>query len=112
VENKEYKEIKIIDLVDTIQYNKNISKKNLLRVLKALPKVFKEILLTKKQIVFENFMSFGFRTAKDRMVRSRPCKVLGIESKMFHMPAHLRFKAVFFKETKDYLNEKKESNKK
>ena len=97
---KDDKEIRLIDLVDTIRYNKNISKKNLLRVANALPKVIKNMLCNRKEVIFENFVKLGFRTAKDRMVKTRA----GEEQ---HMPAHLRFKAVFFSETKKYLNEEK-----
>lgn len=106
------KEIKIIDLVDYMRINKNVTKRNIIRVLKALPKVIKSILMDKKEVSFLGFITFGFRHAKDRLVKTRECKKRGIKSETIHMPAHKRFKATFYSETKKYLNEKKEHHKK
>lgn len=92
-------EIRMIDLVNKIRCNRNVSKKNIMRVIKALPKVFKRILLDRKEVVFENFVKLGFRNAKDRNIKSR------LTGETLHMPAHLRFKATFSTEAKKYLNE-------
>jgi len=106
------KEIKILDLVDYMRLNKNITKCNLIRVLKALPKVIRAMLLDKKEVSFIGFITLGFRHAKDRIVKTRECKKRNIKSEILHMPAHKRFKASFYSETKKYLNEKKEFPKK
>lgn len=92
-------QVRIIDLIDSICKNKNISKKNVMRIIYALPKVIKNILSNKEEIVFNNFMKMGFEQVKDRITYSK------YEDKKYHRPAHIKFKATFFKEFKKYLNE-------
>lgn len=93
------KKIKLIDLVDEIKDNKNVSKINITRVIRALPKVISKILLSKKEIKFVPFFKLGFRVAKDRMVKS------SITKEMLHIPQHLRFKVTFYPQFKNFLNE-------
>ena len=106
------REIKIIDLVDYMRINKNVTKRNIIRVLKAFPKVIRAMLLDKKEVSFIGFITLGFRHAKDRIVKTRECKKRNIKSEILHMPAHKRFKATFYSETKKFLNEEKSQNKK
>lgn len=56
------------------------------------------MLLNKEEVKFTPFVKLGFRVAKDRMVKSY------ISNEMLHMPQHLRFKATFYNEFKDFLN--------
>ncbi len=92
-------EIKIIDLIDDISKNKNISKKNIARVIKGIANVIKNNLNKKNEIIFKNFLKLGFETVKDRITISR------FDGKKYHRPAHLKFKTTFFSEMKKYLNE-------
>ena len=103
---KRENEVRIIDLVDDICRNKNISKKNTLRIIFALPKVIKNMLSNKQEIVFNNFMKLGFEHVKDRITYSK------YEDKKYHRPAHIKFKATFFKEFKKYLNESEKKHNK
>lgn len=92
------KTIRLKDLVSDIKGTKNISKKNIMRVIKALPKVMIEMLLKKEEVKFTSFFKLGFRIAKDRMVKS------SITHETLHIPQHLRFKATFYNEFKHFLN--------
>lgn len=92
------KTIRLIDIISDIKGNKNISKKNIMRVIRALPKVMTEMLLNKEEVKFTSFFKLGFRVAKDRMVKS------SITHEMLHIPQHLRFKATFYNEFKQFLN--------
>lgn len=92
------KTIKLIDLISEIKGNKNISKKNITRVIRALPKVMISMLLNKEEVKFTGFLKLGFRVAKDRMVKS------SITKEMLHIPQHLRFKATFYNEFKNFIN--------
>lgn len=92
------KTIRLIDIISDIKGNKNISKKNIMRVVRALPKVMIEMLLNKEEVKFTSFFKLGFRVAKDRMVKS------SITHEMLHIPQHLRFKAMFYNEFKHFLN--------
>lgn len=92
------KTIRLIDIISDIKGNKNISKKNIMRVIRALPKVMIEMLLNKEEVKFTSFFKLGFRVAKDRMVKS------SITHEMLHIPQHLRFKATFYNEFKQFLN--------
>lgn len=89
---------KLIDMIPDIKGNKNITQTNIIRVIKALPKVIIKMLLNKEEVKFTPFVKLGFRVAKDRMVKSY------ISNEMLHMPQHLRFKATFYNEFKDFLN--------
>lgn len=90
--------IRLKDLIDDIKGNKNISKKNVMRVVSALPKVMILMLLKKEEIKFTSFFKLGFRVAKDRIIKS------SITKEMLHIPQHLRFKATFYNEFKKFLN--------
>lgn len=92
------KTIRLKDLVSDIKGTKNISKKNIMRIIKALPKVMIEMLLKKEEVKFTSFFKLGFRIAKDRMVKS------SITHETLHIPQHLRFKATFYNEFKHFLN--------
>ena len=90
--------IRLKDLIDDIKGNKNISKKNVMRVVSALPKVMILMLLKKEEIKSPSFFKLGFRVAKDRIIKS------SITKEMLHIPQHLRFKATFYNEFKKFLN--------
>lgn len=90
--------IRLKDLIDDIKGNKNIGKKNVMRVVSALPKVMILMLLKKEEIKFTSFFKLGFRVAKDRIIKS------SITKEMLHIPQHLRFKATFYNEFKKFLN--------
>lgn len=90
--------IRLKDLINDIKGNKNISKKNIMRVVMALPKVMALMLLKKEEIKFTSFFKLGFRVAKDRIIKS------SITKEMLHIPQHLRFKAIFYNEFKKFLN--------
>lgn len=90
--------IRLIDLIDEIQNNKNIRKHSVLRVIRAIPKVVTKMLLDKKEIRFTPFLKLGFRTAKDRIIKS------SITKEMLHIPQHLRFKVTFYDKFKTFLN--------
>lgn len=92
------KTIKLKDLISDIKGNKNISKKNIMRVMRALPKVMMAMLLEKQEVKFTPFFKLGFRIAKDRVVKS------SITHETLHIPQHLRFKAMFYNEFKHFLN--------
>jgi len=92
------KVIRLKDLIDDIKGSKNISKKNIMRVVSALPKVMMLMLLKKEEIKFTAFFKLGFRVAKDRIIKS------SITKEMLHIPQHLRFKATFYNEFKHFLN--------
>lgn len=94
------KTIKLIDLIPEIKGNKNLKQKSIFRVIRAMPKVIMKMLLDKQEIKFTPFFKLGFRIAKDRMVKST------ITKEMLHIPQHLRFKATFYNEFKNFLNEK------
>lgn len=89
---------RLIDLVSEIKGTKNITQKNIYRVISALPKVISKLLLEGKTVKFTSFVKLGFRLAKDRMIKS------SITGEILHIPQHLRFKPIFYKEFKDYLN--------
>lgn len=89
---------RLIDLIPEIKGTKNITQKNIHRVMSALPKVISKLLLEGKVVKFTPFVRLGFRIAKDRMIKST------ITGEMLHIPQHLRFKPIFYKEFKDYLN--------
>lgn len=89
---------RLIDLIPEIKGTKNITQKNIHRVISALPKVISKLLLEGKIVKFTPFVKLGFRLAKDRMIKS------SITGEMLHMPQHLRFKSTFYKEFKNYLN--------
>ena len=95
------KTIRLIDLIDDIKGNKNISKKNIMRVIRALPKVMMLMLIKKEEIKFTSFFKLGFRIAKDRIIKS------SITKEMLHIPQHLRFKATLYNEFKHFLNREK-----
>ena len=94
-----FKTIKLTDMVNEIQGNKNINKRKLTSVIYALPKVIKRMLLEQCTLSIQGFIKFGHRNAKDRITKSR------LTGEELHMPAHRRFKATFYKEFKNYLNE-------
>lgn len=94
------KTIRLKDLVSEIQGNKNISQQKILRVINALPKVISLFLLNKKEVKFIPFVKFGFKNVKDRISKS------SVTKEILHIPQHLRFKATFYTQFKDYLNEK------
>jgi len=98
------KTLKLIDIemLKKIKGNKNISYKRLKRFLLAFQVILRKMLLQDGEITFGNFVRFGPRVAKDRMVTTRAYGNVSSEKK--HMPKHLRFKALFRQEFKDYIN--------
>lgn len=92
------KTVKLLELTSEIKGNKNISKTNIVKVIRALIKVIGDMLLEKQEVKFTSFVKFGFRIAKDRLVKSN------ITQEMFHIPQHIRFKATFYDEFKRFLN--------
>lgn len=92
------KVIRLLDLTSEIKGNKNISKTNIIKVIRALIKVMIAMLLEKQEVKFSPFFKLGFRIAKDRMVKSN------ITQEILHIPQHLRFKATFYEEFKKFLN--------
>lgn len=93
------KNIKLIELAKEIQGNKNLKQKNIIRVIRAIPKVISSMLLEKKEVKFTPFLKLTFRIAKDRLVKS------SITKEVLHMPQHLRFKTMFYNEFKRRINE-------
>ena len=87
-----------------IKGNKNISYKRLRKFLLVFQSVLRKFLLENKEINFGNFLRLGPRIAKDRIITTRAVGNLKSEKK--HMPQHLRFKAKFTQEFKDFLNKK------
>ena len=94
------KTIKLTNLLSEIKGNKNISKVNILKVMRALIKVMINTLLKKEEVKFSSFFKLGFRIAKDRMVKST------ITHEILHVPQHLRFKATFHEDFKKFINKK------
>lgn len=92
------KTVKLLDLTSEIKGNKNISKSNIVKVIRALIKVMGTMLLEKQEVKFTSFMKLGFRVAKDRLVKSN------ITHEICHIPQHIRFKATFYDEFKRFLN--------
>lgn len=92
------KVIKLLDLTSEIKGNKNISKINIVKVIRALIKVAMTMLLEKQEVSFTPFFKLGFRVAKDRIAKSN------ITHEILHIPQHLRFKATFYEEFKRFLN--------
>ena len=89
---------KLVDLIPEIKGTKNITQKNIYRVISALPKVISKLLLTGNVVKFTSFFKLGFRVAKDRTIKS------SITGELLHMPEHVRFKPIFYKNFKKYLN--------
>ena len=101
------KQIKLLDedMQKRIKGKRNISFKRLEKFLRAFQIVLKEYLLKNKEIMFKNFVKLGPRIAKDRIVTT--ASYIGrddLKPKKIHMPQHLRFKATFCQEFKNYLN--------
>lgn len=96
------KTIKLLDLTSEIKGNKNVSKINIVKVIRALIKVIMTMLLEKQEVKFTPFFKLGFRIAKDRTVKST------ITHEILHIPQHLRFKATFYEEFKRFINKKKD----
>lgn len=92
------KVIRLLNLTSEIKGNKNISKVNIVKVIRALIKIMVTMLLEKQEVKFTPFFKLGFRVAKDRMVKSN------ITQEILHIPQHLRFKATFYEEFKRFLN--------
>lgn len=91
--------IKLNDLVDEIKSTKQISKKDIIRIINAFLKVIPKILLDGKEIKFSPFFKLSFRITKDRMAKS------SITGEMVHIPQHLRFKSFFYNNFKRFINE-------
>lgn len=103
------KQIKILDeeFIKTIKGKRNISYRRLSIFLRSFQRVLKEFLLKNKEIFFKNFVQLGPRIAKDRVVTT--ASYIGrddLKPKKIHMPQHLRFKATFTPEFKNYINRK------
>ena len=77
--------IKLLDLTSEIKGNKNVSKSNIIKVIRALIRVMGN-------------MKSGFRIDKDRLAKST------ITNEVLHIPQHIRFKATFYDEFKRFLN--------
>ena len=90
--------IKLLDLTSEIKGNKNVSKSNIIKVIRALIRVMGNMLLEKQEVKFTSFMKLGFRIAKDRLAKST------ITNEVLHIPQHIRFKATFYDEFKRCLN--------
>lgn len=97
------KTVKLLDLVTEIKGNKNISKNNIIKVMRALIKVIGDMLLEKQEVKFTSFVKLGFRITKDRLAKS------SITHEILHIPQHLRFKATFYNEFKRFINKNIES---
>lgn len=98
------KTLKLIDLemLKKIKGNKNISYKRLRKFLLVFQIVLRKILLENGEITFGNFVRLGPRIAKDRIVTTKAYGNIPSEKK--HMPKHLRFKAQFRQEFKEFIN--------
>lgn len=95
------KTVKLKEIIPDIKGNKNITQTNILRVVRALPKVIMFMLLEKQEVKFTSLFKLGFRIAKDRMIKSN------ITQEILHMPEHIRFKATFYNDFKKFLNKAK-----
>ena len=102
--NKKIIKLTSSEMQKKIKGNKNISYKRLRKFLLAFQIILRKILMQDGEINFGNFVRLGPRIAKDRIVITREIKSAGIKSEKKHMPQHLRFKAFFRQEFKDYLN--------
>lgn len=95
--------IKLVDMIDDVVGQRNIKKKHVKRVIIAFITVLREYILKNKGINFGNFVKVGCKITKDRMVYSP------ITKEKLHIPEHLRFKAYFHNNFKEYINEKSSS---
>jgi hypothetical protein len=107
---KNNKQIKLLDeeIQKKIKGKRNISYQRLEKFLRTFQIVLKKYLLENKELIFKNFLKLGPRIAKDRIVTT--ASYIGrndLKPKKIHMPQHLRFKATFCQDFKDYLNKEK-----
>lgn len=95
--------IKLTDMVDEVVGQRNIQKNHVKRVVVAFITVLRDYILQNKGINFGNFVKIGCKVVKDRIVYSP------ITKEKLHIPEHLRFKAYYHNNFKEFINEKSPS---